>query len=82
MGRAACSACSGADLQSRLPRLLRRRPNAVVGAGVPADSAFADVQKGGDYTRTQSIEAGSFALFIGGKRIPVCFLPCSGCRSD
>ena len=38
----------------------------------PSGSAFDDVQKGGgDYTRSQSLEAGQFALFLGGKRIPV-----------
>ena len=29
----------------------------------PSGSAFDDVQKGGDYTRSQSLEAGQFALF-------------------
>jgi hypothetical protein len=39
----------------------------------PAEKSEFDQEEGGggNYTRSQSLEAGSFAVFIGGKRIPV-----------
>jgi hypothetical protein len=49
----------------------------------PAEKSEFDQEEGGggNYTRSQSLEAGSFAVFIGGKRIPVRTAPAALIRS-
>jgi hypothetical protein len=37
----------------------------------PAEKSEFDTGTTGEYTRSQTLEAGKFAVYIGGKRIPV-----------